>query len=112
MQAKKIIKNIKLDYYQFIKYHIRNIKEDFKIDWIIKELKVFDEDLTTIYKDYGIYFNKDGETYHIDVSKFIEGIKKRVDGFYPILSEEAGNENKILEELKKMEDFKDYEIYF
>lgn len=111
MKAKKQIENKTEGDIQTIKYHIIEIKENLEIEWICDKLGLYDEDGETAYMEYGICFSPD-DIHSVLVNKFIKGVTEHLeqenDDYWNIEKETV---DKILEELKKLEPYRDYDIW-
>ena len=113
MKAKKFIDKKIEGEYEIIKNHVIEVKDivENEFDFICEKFNLLDEDGDVAYFDYGLCFDMDGELFSIEVNRFIKGIENRLNDseINDYLDE---NEIKGIESLlKKLEKYKDYDIY-
>ena len=111
MKASKIVETHKLGDFLFTKQHIIHIQEDLPIEWIVNELNLTLETGSSSFMRYGIYYGMEGRPFSVDITKFVEGVKKRVNGLYDILEEDAFKEDLIIDGLKKLTKYEGYIIH-
>ena len=111
MKAKKQIENKTEGDIQTIKYHVIEIKENLSIEWICDKLGLYDEDGEIAYMQYGICFSPD-DIHSVCVTKFIEGVEEWLsDENEDYVNIEKEDVDIIRDELKKLEKYKDYDIW-
>jgi len=113
MKAKKFIEKTIEGEYELIKNHVIEITEEIAIEDIVTSFGIHELDNEDLYDYYGVIYNEDNEIYSVDVNRFIKGIKERIkeieeDEYVYIEKEDVG---RYKEELKKLEKYKDYDIY-
>jgi len=113
MKAKKFIEKTVEGEYEIIKNHVIKVKEDIAIEEIVDRLGLYDEDGETAYFEYGLIFDFDGDLHIIEVNDFISGVIKRLDQqkdeeYWDIEREDI---DRFRKELKKLEKYKDYDLY-